>query len=245
MNRQYLIGIVFFFVSAGAFPQGIEGIYQVIVKKQQEKQGQRWTLLDWLGTKKKMALMDQWLALNSSSSSLFEFSLEASKGDLDFGDALSVSEKSFERFSSSLYIKFLGLSIIKEKIGTELSSTSFQGSIILLGSSNQSTNIQAYYGVRNLTYLNQELSPNYWGARANLYILPFLGGFYDYRKYLSDSEGQYSFNSGDRHEFGGFLELWLLRLKVTLMRERLDFSGLGIAGRPSWNGGLVGAELFF
>ena len=245
MNRKVLIILATVLLSNLGLANGLEGVYQVIIKKQQEKQKQRWTLLDWLGTKKKMALMDQWLALNSSSSSLFEFSLAASKGDLDFSDSSGVREKAMERFSSSLYMRFFGLSFLKERLGSELESTNFQANLILLGSSNQSTNIQLYYGIRKLEYLGAELSPHYWGARANLYLLPFVGGFYDYRMYRSSSESSFSTSGGDRHEFGGFLEVLLFRFKASVFREGLNFSGPRIAGRPSWNGLLLGAELFF
>jgi len=232
-------------LSIASAAQGIEGVYQVIVKKQQEKQSQRWTLLDWLGTKKKMALMDQWLAQNSSSSSLFEFSLQASKGDIDYNDGSSEREKAFERYGASLYMRFFGLSYVSERIGSELSSKNIQANLILLGSSNQSTNIQLFYGLRNLDYLDQSFSPSFWGARANLYILPFLGAHYEYRKYASSSEGAMTLNSGDRHEYGGFVELWLLRLKATFLRERLNFNGGAVAGRPRWSGVVFGGEAFF
>ncbi len=245
MFKKILIIILSFTITSLAYSKGFKDIYKGMAKKQEEKNKVRWTLFGWLGTKKKMALMDQWLASNSSSSSLFEMSLEAHKGDLDFTNGTPINEKSFERYSGSLYMRFFGLSYNKERVGPDLSSSSLQANLLLLGSSNQSTNIQAFFGLRKLTYLTEEFSPKYWGAKSNLYILPFLGGFYDYRKYLSSSEGAFSLSGGDRHEFGAFVEVWLLRIKGTFIRERLDFSGPSIAGRPNWKGAFLGAELFF
>ncbi len=64
------------------FSWAFEGVYTVIIQKQQAKASSRWTLGDWLATKKKMALMDQWLALHSSTQ-IFELYLGGGEGHFD------------------------------------------------------------------------------------------------------------------------------------------------------------------
>ena len=64
--KNLILSILFLLLPLQSFALA-EGVYTVIVKKQEEKKSSRWSLADWLVTKKKIALMDQWLALNSST----------------------------------------------------------------------------------------------------------------------------------------------------------------------------------
>lgn len=58
-NLFVVISLIFLVFSFSSNLFAIEGVYEVIIKKQQEKEASRWTLADWLLTKQKMALMDQ------------------------------------------------------------------------------------------------------------------------------------------------------------------------------------------
>ena len=56
----------------GASGGGGQGeVYNIVIKKQDEKAKSRWSLSDWLDTRDKMRMQDVWLALHSPSP--FEF----------------------------------------------------------------------------------------------------------------------------------------------------------------------------
>lgn len=238
-----LIVLSIFLFSYGSFAQGggIEGVYQVIIKKQEEKRSNRWSLADWLATKQKIALMDQWLALHSSSS-WFELVLEGMGGDLDGYESTGVSSKtSASRYQISAYIRALGFQYGVEKFPGLMDSSLLQANLILLGTSAQSTNIQLHYGQRTQETSFGEFKPSYWGASASLYLLSFLGGTYEYRKF--SSKGDY--HGGKRYEYGAFLDVFFLRLKATYFKERNGYtrSSIGDYGQ-SFSGWWFGAQLF-
>lgn len=247
-----LILLMTLFFAAIGEVNAIEGVYEVIIRKQEEKKASRWTLADWLMTKQKMALMDQWLALNSSTT-YFEFFLEGSGKELvadEVGDGRDPYDAQAYRYQAALYFRAFGLQGGKDKFSGFTESTFYQANLILLGSSAQSTNIQLHYGVKNTTLVatspQAELSPTYWGASSTLYILPFLGGIYEYRKYGKDSAGSYTLKGGSRQEVGGFLDVWFLRLKGTYFKERLELNSTSQGDYSQQvSGWWAGAQLFF
>ena len=105
--RWAIAGLVV--VSSAGRGNDVEGVYTVIIKKQQEKKSTRWTLSDWLATKKRMALMDQWLALNTKTT-LFEARLGGSMGDVEETTAESpISKKQTSRYQAQLNKNSIGL----------------------------------------------------------------------------------------------------------------------------------------
>lgn len=252
--KSLLFSILFLVTSLNFLSEAnaIEGVYEVIIRKQQEKQASRWTLADWLLTKQKMALMDQWLALNSSTT-WFEFFLEGSGKELtgdEVGDGRDPYDGQAYRYQAALYFRAFGLQGGQDKFSGFSESTFYQANLILLGSSAQSTNIQLHYGIKNTTILStspaSELSPTYWGASSTLYILPFLGGLYEYRKYGDDSSGSLTLKGGSRQEVGGFIDVWFLRLKGTYFKERLQLNNTARGDFDQHiSGWWAGAQLFF
>jgi hypothetical protein len=248
MKRTSLCILILSLLSLTSKVAAIEGVYEVIIRKQEQKKASRWTLADWLLTKQKMALMDQWLALNSSTS-WFEFLLEGNGNKLtadNTPEARLPYESQAYRYQGALYIKAFGLQGGKDKVSGFQDSSFFQANLILLGSSAQSTHIQLHYGLRNLNLNEGEISPNYWGASTTLYLLPFLGALYDYRKYTKDSAGALSLSEGSRQEVGGFVDIWFLRLKATYFKERLKLNSVtNGAYDQQISGWWGGAQLFF
>lgn len=238
--------VAFFFLAGKSL--AIEGVYEVIIRKQEEKKASRWTLADWLLTKQKMALMDQWLALNSSTT-WFEFFLEGSGNKLEADESDQARlpyEAQAYRYQAALYFRAFGLQGGRDKVSGFRDSSFYQANLILLGSSAQSTNIQVHYGVTNMELASGKVSPTYWGASSTLYLLPFLGGSYEYHKYSDDQDGVLTFKEGSRQEVGGFLDVWFLRLKGTYFKERLN---LNTTARGDFDqrssGWWMGAQLFF
>lgn len=245
--RKFLILFFTFSLTSTVCAQGIEGVYEVIVRKQEEKKAVRWTLADWLLTKQKMALMDQWLALHSSST-LFEFFLEGSGGMLDGRSSLESMDKSKTsyRYQAAFYLRAIGIQGGVDKFSGFQDSSFYQGNLILLGSSAQSTNIQVHYGKRNLNTQYGEFGPTYWGVSGSLYLLPFLGGLYEYRNYSSDESAGNSFSDRKRQEYGAFLDIWFLRLRGTYFKERSTFNTTANgAFDQRISGWWFGGQLFF
>lgn len=240
MKLIFILSISLF--SIFSFSQGIEGVYEVIIKKQAEKRSNRWSLADWLMTKQKIALMDQWLALHSSST-WFEMYLEGTKGDLDAFESTGVQRKTAAtRYQASAYVRALGVQYGIEKFPGFMDTKFLQGNLILFGTSAQSTNIQLHYGQRTLETSFGEYKPSYWGASGTLYLLSFLGGTYEYRKFAKKS----GYLGGDRLEYGAFLDVLFFRIKGTYFKERTSFQR-AIIGDYGQNisGWWLGGQLFF
>src|SRR5271170_4050109 len=61
-------------------PAQADDVYTFVVKKQEDKDANRWSLSQWLETRDKMRLMDLWLAIHSPSP--YEFYVG---GNYEFG----------------------------------------------------------------------------------------------------------------------------------------------------------------
>lgn len=232
--KKLLSAILFILISHQSFALA-EGVYTVIVKKQEEKKSSRWSLADWLVTKKRIALMDQWLALNSSTT-WFEYIFDYAAGDIN-----EFQENRFERFGASLYIKFLGLEYSKNNFTTLENKDEYKLNLLLLGSSVQSTHIRGFYGKRSDSTYSQDL----YGGSITLYLANFLGTEFSYTKLqeTTSSDGL-STVEGERVEYGVFLELSFLRIYFNKFKERNSFSGAGLSPRTD-EGTILGTKIFF
>ncbi len=232
-------------------------VYVFVVKKQEQKKSSRWSLGEWLLTKKKIALMDQWLALNSSSN-LFEFYLG--------GNSMHYNLKRYTT-SENIKIPHSGnegeLGIFCSIIGLEGSFAAFnekgksytgQLSVRLLGRSYQGTHLSIYYGLKGVNLKNDDrdkYSNQYVGGELSLYILPFLGIDGSYKYYLED---KFSANSktkkvdGYYTDVGTFLDMSFLRLYGKLFYDRVDVRQVAPIlndVREVRKGVKLGAKIFF
>ncbi|WP_372656157.1 hypothetical protein [Halobacteriovorax sp.] len=231
---KLLSTVLLFLISLQSFALA-EGVYTVIVKKQEEKKSSRWSLADWLVTKKRIALMDQWLALNSSTT-WFEYIFDYAAGDLD-----EYQENELERFGASLYLKFLGLEYSRNNFSALENKSEYKLNLLLLGSSVQSTHIRGFYGKRKDSTYSQDL----YGGSLTLYIASFLGTELNYTKLKeAKSSDGLSTVEGERVEYGVFLELSFIRLYLNNFKERNSFKGAGLSPRTD-EGTILGTKLFF
>lgn len=203
-----------------------EGTYEIIVKKkQEEKQKSRWTLADWLATKRRMDLMDQWLLLNTHETAVEVF-LDASQAKMNIEDTprLYYREESYQRFQAGVFFYPLGLEYKMDKLG-EGSSIDYLFSLRLLGSSLQTTNLIVSYG-RNVreNATDGDLKNNFVQARGNLYIFDFLGLMGKYRLvHENQNEAATLSVQGSQVSYGAFLEYELVRLYFEIFREKNEF----------------------
>lgn len=229
-----------------------DNIFIIIAKKQEEKRKYSWSLSDWMLTKKKMALMDQWLAINSSPNN-FEFSLGAFEKkykpeSTTAGVNTTESNKTLDMGEFSAYYKILGLTT---SYGSSNEKTSFYDARLnlrIFGTSMQNTNITGFFGRKHFN--NDESFDNlYWGGTASLHLLSFLGVEATYKRYLSAENAQHSKLQGQSLEPGAFLDLLFLRLSASYEKEVLDWektsSGSGVTTRETRKGWKYGLKVFF
>jgi len=240
-----LISIILIFLSLSSFAQ-IEGVYKVIIQKQQQKEKSRWTLADWLSTKKTIALQDQWLALHSSSS-WFELILDYGMGNVsEKSDGVNTS-MDLNRWGAALYMKFLGLEYNNFDFSKLYSSSDYRLNLLLLGSSVQSTHFRIFYGEREYSYdsYSSYKKQGFWGAHFSLYLMNFLGIETQFSKFSKTQSSNNLFSSdGERREFGIFIDIWMLRLYAMKFRERMLYRGSTFK-KTVVDGALFGTKLFF
>ena len=244
MKKLLFITVLFLF-SLPTLSQ-IEGVYTVIIKKQEAKEKSRWTLADWLTTKKTIALQDQWLALHSSEN-WFEFILDYGTGTLDESIDHTAYELDQTNWGAALYLKFLGLEYNSQSFSRDYDSSDLRLNLLVLGSSVQSTHIRGFYGERDYSLQNYgTYKQNFWGLNLTLYLASFLGvegKFIKFQKATADNN-QFS-SDGERTELTGFIELWMLRLYATQYRERMLFRSTSSFTKSNSEGTVLGVKLFF
>ncbi|MEC7277571.1 MAG: hypothetical protein VXV96_14725 [Bdellovibrionota bacterium] len=241
MKKILLLSFIILFQNTFALS---EGVYTVIVKKQEEKKKNRWTLADWLVTKKTIALQDQWLALNSSET-WFEFVFDYAGSTLEETSLGTKQDMDFSRWGGAAYLKFIGLEYSKLDYERNYKQSDLRLNLLILGSSIQSTHLRAFYGQRDFDVQGfGAFEQPFWGLHMTLYLASFLGVAGQYTKFMNESSGTIS-TDGERSELTGFIDLWLLRLYASLYSERNLLRGSVSTSNRKIDGTLLGVKLFF
>jgi hypothetical protein len=245
MKSLIIISILFMSFSIQALE---EGVYTVIVKKQQQKKQSRWTLASWLALKKEMALQDQWLAMNSSSN-IFELYIGGDHSS--YRRSTIAAPNSYNRFKFDsghlgVYVYSFGLETQQqtsnEVTGIEHKETSLMFHWRILGTSTQTTNITLTYGSRELEHSSYGNYKNSFGqASMTLYLFDFLGVEGMYRKYNDDQNDALTNTlEGTREELTAFIDISFIRLYTKWWEETMKFStgtsevyrkGISLGGR--------------
>lgn len=206
----------------------LEGTYELIVKKkQEEKQSSRWSLASWLSMKRRMSLMDQWLVLNTDTI-WFELYLDGAASSSKKDSDLFYAEDDMSRYGAGLFFLPFGIEYGHYNY-SGFKNREWMGSLRILGSSLQSTNLILSYGtmLRDNDTLG-ELKNNFWQARSNLYLLDFFGLHGGYRQILENQNKARSFDlEGSKSFYGFFLELKLFRFYVEWFEEINERSFIG------------------
>lgn len=224
-----------------------EGVYTIIVKKQAEKKASRWSLADWLVTKNKISLMDQWLALHSSST-WFEFIFEYGEGALDETTDGTTVHNQFRTSKSSIamYVKFLGVEYNNFSYTSLAQQSDFRLNLLLIGSSVQSTHMKMFYGKRKYEHtLYSDYDQSFYGAGMNLYLTDFLGFNFQYTSFAKQDSADKNYSlTASRTEYGVFIELWLLRFYLEHYKESSEFSSSSTIDKVD-EGYITGMKLYF
>lgn len=237
----------------------IEGTYQVVIKKQEEKKRSRWSLADWLALKQKNQLMDLWLAKNSHSSP-YEFFLDvrstsysrlASVDGQPTGGAID-SESSHKNYGATL-AAYAGIAGLRAHYAGDSENRSvWAGSfnLRLFGRALQDTHINLAYGLRGMT-LNTgqagETFQNQFGSVSlNLYLTKYFGLEGSYQRILPAQSDLDRSVEGEEASAGAFIDFGFVRVFGEWNQEFLRYDGGGQADasevRHGFGGGL---RLFF
>lgn len=218
-------------------------VYTVIIRRQEEKKASRWTLSDWLMTKQRISLMDQWLSLNTESN-FFDLSLSYDK--FNFKQTSQNLNKNYNdsNFNAKFFMSFIGFEANIEKLNSNFSSKSYGVDLRLLGSSLQSTHLLLKYGLINtkstFTSKDLEFSSKYFELEGNLYLLGFFGVSYKYHDTQKSSTGESSYNKASTN-YGVFLDLWILKFYLEKVNQTHTFDKQKIRDK----GERIGVSILF
>jgi len=194
-----------------------------------------WSLSDYFETQRKNRLMDQWLAMNSSSNP-FEFALGAQTVLYDSRvktDGVEGLEKEFRmnRAQLAAYASIIGLEA--EYAESKEDFTNLEGSIHLrlLGKSSQGTNLTGFYGIRyrkdkSLTTTEEKFQQNFTGGSITLNLTKFSGIVGTYKTYFTDKTDAGNELEGDRIEGTFFIDFRFLRVYGTYFKENEEYKNI-------------------
>lgn len=246
--------VIFLCMSAPALGQaessGDDGVYTVIVKKQEQKKQQRWSLASWYETKEKIRLMDMWLALHTSYS-LYEFFIGGDTATLALRDPQGTTdsvERVIQRAEIGGYASIFGLQA--QYIDLAQTETGWDASFHfrLLGTAVQNTNLTLTYGIRHRKEAasTSEFHNHFAGVSMTLYLHKVLGIEGLYKSYFPNTTKKDQTLDGGRTEVSLFLDYSLLRIYATWFEESLSyFDDSTQTSRTIRNGILGGLKVFF
>lgn len=224
----------------------VEGTYEVVIKKQEEKKQARWSLTEWLAQKDKNRMMDLWLAQNSHSS-LYEFFLEAQGLNYNQNTGLGTTTTNHNAYGGTLsaYAGIAGLRAGYQSDNENRSSWQGSLNLRLLGRAMQDTHINLEYGFTGLT-LNtsgssaETFQNQYGGASLDLYLTKTFGVEGAYHRLLPAQSNLNRTMEGENELLSVFIDFGLLRVFGQWKNEFLKFDGGGIASTSEFRQGYGG-----
>ncbi len=242
----YLLSILIFCLSDTAYSQEFE----IFNSKSADQQKNRWSLVDYLLTQKKVALMDQWLALNSDAD-WFMMKLNYLQGTLEreTSNLTGLTETDYKKYAGTAFFKFIGLEYGREEFSDVSKFDFYQIGLLLLGNSIQGSHLMLHGGQRDFDYdATTRFKQPYYGGSLDLYLLKFFGLSGMYRKYSDEvsEDGLFELSSY-RTEYTAFIDLLALRIKATVFEEKNNLNSLssGVSASDTVDTGVyIGGELF-
>ena len=226
--------------------------YTVTVKKVQEKKARGWSLSDWMLTKKKIALMDQWLAFNTSANN-FEFFLSGGaqkykwkheskvNGQKQYG----TSTQRMDWAQAGAYLRIFGVEGSWEQTNEAYHARNGHLALRIFGTAAQGTNLTLHYGLRYRKGSEGLYENLYYGGSSTIYLLPFLGvnGLFHY--YRPDQSSQATTLTGQWLEYGTFIDLSFIRPQITYFQEKTKWQKTTGASEETRQGVRMSATLYF
>jgi hypothetical protein len=248
MMKKYLIIIL------ASFPIAASANFQTdLLRAKRGRNGgvdAQWTLADWLSQKNKASLMNQWLALHSSSD-WFEMNVSGASQQFKFksdnGTTSSSTNQTGQTYTTDINFSIFNLNGEYQKTNDDKESYGGAAGLRLLGGSAQSTSLTARYGWRRLSDLKtQERWENQYAEGVlQLYIVQEFGVNGTYRYYFPATSNQGSRLEGHKVTAGVFFEFFIFRVSADYFQEPLQLSKDGVITRQSSEGFQGGVKLFF
>ena len=237
MRSLLLLAVVglFSFNSSAAFA---DDVYEIIIKKQEQKKLSRWSLSDWLVTRDRMRLMDMWLALHTPSP--FEFYLG---GNYQFatrdGDAYTGAG-----FELAAFATIFGIEFEREQSSAKIMNGLFH--LRLFGFHNQTTNITLHGGLRYRGSGDALRSP-VAGVTTDIYLMKYFGLEGMYRHIFNSNTGASGYRiRAKRYEAGAFIDFKFLRVFGNYFHEQEWTNAPQFQQYfPLRKGAMLGIKLFF
>jgi hypothetical protein len=182
-----------------------DDVYTVVVKKQEIKQKNRWSLADWLETRDRMRLQDIWLAMHSPSP--YEFYLG---GNYQYSQTPALGNSNTWEAFFAAYATIFGLEFRYES-GIERRVFGIFN-LRIFGFHDQSTNITLQGGVRETQNTAFSFRNAFAGASITLYLARYFGIDGLYRYYIPSTPGVSGQVSGYRYQGGAFIDFRLIRV---------------------------------
>ncbi|MGE4231812.1 MAG: hypothetical protein AB7F43_00645 [Bacteriovoracia bacterium] len=213
MTRKiyYSIFFISFLISTICFA---DETFTFVVKKQEEKAKNRWSLSEWLDTRDRMRMMDLWLQFHSPSP--YEFYLG---GAAEFGQKKDQGTYSGGIGYLAGYASIVGLEVQKEQSAASFLTGIFH--LRIFGYHAQATNLTLQGGLRYRGDLSTGFRMPFAGVSLTLYITKFFGIDGLYRNYfLSNTDSSGTRLKGTRYEAGAFIDFRFLRLYGNFFHEQ-------------------------
>ncbi len=215
----------------------------------QKKEAKRWTLQEWLDTKNRNALMDQWLVMNSPSP--FEFSLKTQTFSYESKEDSNAAEK-FNSSSGSLsaFAGLVGLYLEHENTPKEgLNEVTGLLQFRLLGGSLQTTSLTLGVGQHSRKFEYQSANHstrNMTGeAQLQMYITRYFGIKGTYRYYFPEDNSTLGEIYGHVTEGGLFIDFGGVRVFGDYFDDVQRMKPSGVDAKIKRHGIKTGLQFFF
>ena len=177
----------------------------IIIKKQEIRRANRWSLQDWLDTRDRMRLMDLWLALHSPSPYEFFVGAEYRYTPTSTGVENGLGAQ------GAAYASIFGLGLDIEVLRPSMRvDTSFL--LRLFGMQAQGTNLTIELGLRNEQDGASWVRSPFVGGLMTLYFVKFFGIDGRFRWLFNGSRGPSGQIGGFRGEASAFIDFSFLRV---------------------------------
>lgn len=215
-----------------------------------------WSLSDYFETQRKFRLMDQWLALNSSSNP-YEFFLGAQTTTYDVivtenGVKGDEKEHRMNRAQVGAYASIIGIEGEYADSGEEYTSGEGSVHLRLLGRNSKGTNLTGFYGIRYradkaLTATEEKFQQNFAGGSLTLNFTKYFGVIGNYKKYFKDKSDSGSELESERLEGTFFIDFAFVRVYGTWFQEEEDYTNVVVPAvkKIERDGIFGGLKLFF
>lgn len=226
-------------------------VWEYVDRKLEKKKFKRWSLSSWFYQQEKMALQNQWLAMNIEEDYILtEFYIDYAKSsfDVDTSDNLN-EEKAGGTAEAGMYWGILGLTGRHESYDDIYTQKEAALNLRVIGSSQQSTNLTLTYGMRQLNGdSSEDYQQSFYGGDISLYLVSFFGFDGRFRYYERDlNEDETTELRSQRSQWGAFIDISFLRIFAYQFEENLKFKTMSTSAifEQQIKGTATGIRLYF